>query len=91
MQQHQSSSSQHSNIPGKMPNWNQSLPNDSSMNYNDPSMNMMNSGMPRSSGGGGGYHDGNYHDVQSNRYETHNQFNIKFIDKTIYIFIKISI
>lgn len=51
------------------------MPNDPSMNYNDPSMNQM----MRSGGGGGssgGYHDGNYHDMQSNRYEMHNQFTI---------------
>lgn len=76
MQQHQSiSSSQHSNMSGKMSNWNQNMPNNP-INYNDQSMNMMNTGggIPRTVGG---YHDGNsYHDMQSNRYEMHNQFTI---------------
>lgn len=76
MQQHQSTSAQHSNMSGKMSNWNQNMPNNPAINYNDQSMNMMNSGggMPRT---GGGYHDGNsYHDMQSNRYEMHNQFTL---------------
>lgn len=86
MQQHQStSSSQHSNLSGKMPNWNQNMPNNPAINYNEPSMNMMSGGgMPRS---GGGYNDGNYHDIQSNRYEMHNQFTInhrKTVTTTFY-------
>lgn len=45
----------------------------SNMPYYDHTMNMMNPGMAT---GPSGYHDGTYHEMQSNRYEKLNQFTI---------------